>query len=503
MRKRVTLIAIMLCFILIPTIYLTIIYHQAMFNPISIAPSESVDELVQQLTDKSDDLLNTYGVPGLAIAFISNNNTDMIVRGRADYWKNLPLTENHYFQLASVSKTQCAFAIMKLVEEGLVDLDFPVETYLTSWSLPENGFDNNGVTIRRILCHVAGLSVSGVPGVLKQANLPSIQEALTEADVKVIAEPGSVYMYSGGGYGILQLVIEEVTGLTYDEYLYSEILHPLGLNNTHTQWVDFFSDQIAKGYGNFYLPSILSFTPFQAAASHYSTILDFTKWCEMFIYGQSVLNSSLVDLMLTPQYGENWGYSLGFEWKKLANGLSTLGHNGDNWGYHSSFRFSRTTGDGLVIMTNGDRGALLRDHLVAVWENIIGENSDSGINFGNQKRSTTITAITMSFTAILTIAVVLGFKYRFLSLDSPTYNFRDSSRKRKLLLILRISISSLLTIGFIFFVLLFGWTYGGFSYAPFYFIWTDIIMLMVTAWTIPASQIIQFDTKFIKRKLRK
>ena len=72
MRKRVTLIAIMLCFILIPTIYLTIIYHQAMFNPISIAPSESVDELVQQLTDKSDDLLNTYGVPGLAIAFISN-----------------------------------------------------------------------------------------------------------------------------------------------------------------------------------------------------------------------------------------------------------------------------------------------------------------------------------------------------------------------------------------------------------------------------------------------
>jgi len=503
MKKKSVLFLIMGCFILLPVVFLSATQFQPMFNPVLLEPSESIEELTQEIYDKSDSLLRTYGVPGLAIAFISNNNTDVFLGGKANYWRSSPLTSDNYFQLASVSKTQCAFAIMKLVEEGLVDIDVPVETYLTRWSLPENGFNNSEVTIRRILCHAAGLSVSGVPGVVKLKNLPTIEEALTESGVKVIAEPGTTYIYSGGGYGILQLVIEEVTGTTYDDYLYSEILQPLGLNNTYTQWMESFNDDIAIGHGKFYFPSVRSYTPFQAAAAHYSNILDFTKWCESFIYGQSVLNASLVDLMLTPQFGTTWGYSLGFEWKKLSNGISTLGHNGDNWGYHSSFRFSRSTGDGIVILTNGDRGALLRDHLVSEWEKIIGEESGSSAVLESPRRFTTITIVVSVIAIILIIALVLGSKYKILEFDYPDYNIKDSTRKKRILSLLRIISTMFVTFGFAFLVILLGCTYGNYTYAPTYFIWIDNLILALTAWCIPASQFIKWNKPSISKKLQK
>ena len=501
MRKKLVVFSIIALFIVVPLAYLMCIYPRAMFNPVLLEPSETVDELAQQINEKSTGLLRTYGIPGLAISFISNNNTDTFIKGRADYWKKQPLNQDHYFQLASVSKSQCAFAIMKLVEEGLVDIDVPVETYLTRWALPENGFDNDEVTIRRILCHAAGLSVSGVPGVLNQQNLLSIEDALTEADVKVIAEPGSTYMYSGGGYGILQLIIEEVTGQNYAEYLKASIFNPLGLNNTYTQWRDEFSSEIARGHGTFYFHSLLSFSPFQAAAGHYTNILDFTKWCESFIYGQSVLNSSLVDLMLTPQFGENWGYTLGFEWKKLANNISIFGHNGDNWGYHSSFRFCRTTGEGIVILTNGDRGALLRDQILAEWESIIGENNVSETT--SNERFVSITAAVLVLFVFLIMIIILGLKFNFLKFDFPVYNYKDSSRRRKIFLILRPITTALLFCILIFLIFLLGWSYGSASYAPFYFIWIDVIIFTTISWSIPASQLLQVEVLEIWRKLRK
>jgi CubicO group peptidase (beta-lactamase class C family) len=498
MKKKIIAYLIMGFFILLPSIYLVGIHHKPMFSPTNLTTSNSINEFISELEENLDEIRQTYGTPGIAISLISSNNTETIISGKANYWKKNPLTNESYFQLASISKSQCAFAIMRLVQNGSIDIDVPVETYLTRWSLPENGFNNNEVTIRRILCHAAGLSVSGVPGVVKQDNLLSIEEALIDADVRVIAEPGSVYMYSGGGYGILQLVIEEVTGLTYDEYLYSEIFEPLGLNETYTKWDEGISGSLAKGYGNFYFPSILSFTPFQAAASHYSTIGDLTKWCESFIYGQSVLNASLVNLMLTPQFGEEWGYALGFEWRKLGNGLSTFGHSGDNWGYHSAFRFAPTTGDGIVILTNGDKGVLLRNLLIAEWNKILGGDEYEDFFIKEQKRYRVYTIITLVFIIILISLVSIGARYKYVEIGNFDYRIKELSKRGKLIQISRIVASIVLLVGSIFLILFLGWNYGRSSYAPTNSIWTHLLVLTLLSWCIPASLFL--GVKSIKKK---
>ena len=125
---------------------------------------------------------------------------------------------NTVFQTASLSKWITAWGVMALVQEGKLDLDAPVSTYLTRWKLPESKFDNNKVTVRRLLSHTAGLTDGlGYAGFAPNAAVQSLEESLNRpADaspgasraIEVGYVPGSEWRYSGGGYAILQLLIE-------------------------------------------------------------------------------------------------------------------------------------------------------------------------------------------------------------------------------------------------------------------------------------------------------
>ena len=119
------------------------------------------------------------------------------------------------FPTASFSKWITALAVMSLVEKDLVDLDSPVSSYLTRWQLPNSEFDNKGVTVRRLLSHTAGLtdglgfgdyhSGEVLPSTVAELSNP---RASNKEDVTIMVgrEPGSEFLYSGGGYLILQLL---------------------------------------------------------------------------------------------------------------------------------------------------------------------------------------------------------------------------------------------------------------------------------------------------------
>lgn len=113
---------------------------------------------------------------------------------------------------------------MKLVETGAIDLDEPVSRYLSRWQLPETECDNEGVTMRRLLSHTVGLSLHGYPGFHPDEPLPTLEESLSGATdgagaVYLVREPGSEWEYSGGGYTLAQLIIEEITGQPFAEYM--------------------------------------------------------------------------------------------------------------------------------------------------------------------------------------------------------------------------------------------------------------------------------------------
>ena len=190
-----------------------------------VSKQNDFDELTKQLNKKIPKLLNKYGVTGTAVALIHNGKVMWTEGyGFADKEKGIKVTPNTVFQAASISKAVTAWGIMKLVEEGRLDLDTPVENYLTRWHIPPSEYDENGVTARRLLSHTAGLSLHGFPGFDPEVSLPTLEESLSGknssgVEVRLIKEPGKEMDYSGGGYTLLSLIVEEVTGELFEEYM--------------------------------------------------------------------------------------------------------------------------------------------------------------------------------------------------------------------------------------------------------------------------------------------
>ncbi len=149
--------------------------------------------------------------------------------------------QNTLFPVASISKWVTSFGVMQLVEKGKLDLDKPIDDYLSRWQLPESEFDNRKVTTRRLLSHSAGLTDGlGYEGFGPDETVQTLEESLTKAAdaaysdgvARVGLEPGSQYRYSGAGYTILQLLIEELTGKSFQTYMQEEVLIPLGMEHS-------------------------------------------------------------------------------------------------------------------------------------------------------------------------------------------------------------------------------------------------------------------------------
>jgi CubicO group peptidase (beta-lactamase class C family) len=322
-------------------------------------------------------LMNKYKVPGVAVAFIDKGETTRVQSyGWEDIEAKKGVTEDTVFQVASNSKTLTAWGVMKLVEDGKLELDAPVEKYLTRFQLPDSKFDHNQVTIRRILSHTAGLSVRGYPGYHPGDRLPGLEDSLSGkyselTKVKVVFKPGIKYKYSGGGYTLLQLVIEEVTGKPFSRYMEDEILRPLGMENSSFEWRTDLQVKTAKAYDvlGFPLPNYL-FTE-KAAAGLYTTAPDFARFVAANLDNpkedslrSNLIGKSTLSLMCTPVKKD---YGLGYIVKRLPNGRRLIYHGGSNRGWRSQFTLLPELDKGLVILTNSENGYKLHRDLVSLW----------------------------------------------------------------------------------------------------------------------------------------
>lgn len=152
------------------------------------------------------------------------------------------IDRNTVFATSSLSKWITAHAVMKLVENGTLDLDRPVESYLTRWRFPTGSYSSSGVTARRLLSHTAGLTDGlGFGDYRTDERLPTLEEALAAprasngrapAPIAVGMEPGTEFRYSGGGYLVLELLVEELSGEPFEVFVRREILQPLGMDRS-------------------------------------------------------------------------------------------------------------------------------------------------------------------------------------------------------------------------------------------------------------------------------
>jgi CubicO group peptidase (beta-lactamase class C family) len=275
--------------------------------------------------------------------------------------------EETLFPTASFSKWVTALAVMSLVEENLIDLDSPVSRYLTRWQLPDSEFDNDEVTIRRLLSHTAGLTDRlGFGDYRFEEVIPSLEDELRQprassgkhVEVAVGIEPGAEFLYSGGGYLILQLLIEEVSGVAFQDYIQSTIFDPLGMERSTYQSISKM-DNVSASY-NLDGTVAQSFQYASAAATGLaSSSNDLARLAEAILSASDgvPLKSSTIEAMRKPQgfvMGVGiWGLGT-ILYAPTPNGDYVFGHDGANDpAINSTVRLNPDTSSGIVVLVSG------------------------------------------------------------------------------------------------------------------------------------------------------
>ena len=312
-----------------------------------------VDEIVQKHIKK-------HNVVGGAIGIIENHQILCTrVFGYADKRQKKTVEQNTLFQAGSISKTITAWGIMKLVEDGKLELDQPVNTVLQSWKLPDSNFYSNEVTIKRLLSHTAGISIRGYYGYnnLDEANRKG---ELTDY-LRIKYKPGTAFRYSGGGYTILQMVIESVTKLPFEVFMQNEVLVPLGMHNSTFDSNSIKDETMAKCYGLFTEQAKSKIFIEKAAAGLYTTITDLVGFVQKNTYhtlenqlDYQLLKSETIRAMHTKE-SRQMPYGLGCFSYNLPHNVKLIMHNGINPGWCSKFLLFPKSGDGIVILTNCDK----------------------------------------------------------------------------------------------------------------------------------------------------
>jgi D-alanyl-D-alanine carboxypeptidase len=349
-----------------------------------------LDETIQGSMKKHD-------IMGVAVGLVHDGEI-VYLRGYgfADAAQEVPITENTVFQAASISKSLTAWGIMNLVEEGKLELDAPVSRYLTRWNLPSSKYDASGVTIRRLLSHTSGIAhVGGYAGFGPEESLQTLEDSLTSAKdafgngVKLVRQPGTKIEYSGGAYTLLQLVIEEVTNLSFEEYMKNDVLMPLGMDQSGFVLDPLMEENLSIVYDKSGNPSSSRSFTAKAAAGLYTTAHDLSIWAATMIpsegnsQGGRVLDPETVQEMFHNQTDvENpFSYGLGYMVQNiLFTNLTEVFHTGTNLpGWCSVVSTVPEKGEGLVIMTNSPGGAALRHEIRSAWLHWVTGSSTLGL----------------------------------------------------------------------------------------------------------------------------
>jgi CubicO group peptidase (beta-lactamase class C family) len=333
------------------------------------AALESMDDLIAQIDARLPGLRRRYSVPGVSIALIEDGEIVYLENfGFADRENRVPMTSNTAYQVASISKCLTAWGVLKLADDEIIALDDPVENYLTRWHIPPSPYDSSGATIRRLLSHTAGISLSGYgAGRTLDEPLPRLEESLLGdtkgcGAVELIREPGEAFMYSGGGYTILQLLVEEVTGQTFAEYMEENILQPLGMGNSTFIWDEELQSRLARAYGTYHnvIPNYRYIE--DAAGGLYSTITDMAHYAQAVLNGSDVLTEESFDLMFG---GDSYG--LGHGLIEFPTGQRFIFGGGTRMGWQSDFVLYPEGRSGIVILSNANGGVIMNLEIINLW----------------------------------------------------------------------------------------------------------------------------------------
>ncbi|WP_077923983.1 serine hydrolase [Spirosoma sp. 209] len=329
-----------------------------------------------------EERMRFHQVPGLTVAVIRNYKLDWQKSyGLADTVTRKPVTAETMFSAGSISKLVTAMAALRLVDQGKLDLDTPINQYLTSWKLAESDYTRKTpVTLRMLLSHRGGTSQSSYFGYTPdRSSWPSVPEILagkpgTESrPVVVNSEPGKEFRYSGGGYLVVQMALMDVMKQDFATLTETLLFKPLGLTRTtFAQPLPPALAPYASGAysSNGWFKGMPYVYPQQAAAGLYATPAELARLMidlqNSYRGRGGLLSQASARAMMQPLAVVSEGFmreQIGLGAFLLQSALSTnergryFEHTGTNAGFIAYAIGSVEGGNGMVVMMNNNNGA--------------------------------------------------------------------------------------------------------------------------------------------------
>ena len=306
-------------------------------------------------------------IPGLALGIVHN---DEVVHlrgfGVADASGNV-VTPQTPFILASASKSFTALAIMQLVEEGKVDLDAPVTTYLPSFNVGDESASST-ITVRHLLNHTSGLpeSTAFEPMLSNDMSDGALSERVAAlSDAAVEHRAGKVFEYTDANYDVLGLIVQQVSGQTYESRIRQRIFAPLGMRHSFTDQTDARQSGLATGHRSWFGVPRPFDAPYSRAAMPSSYLTSSAEDVTHFLISQlnggtyddaSILSPAGVAAMHQPAVREgdrDIFYGMGWESRTLA-GVPVVRHKGTNANFYADMVLNKEDRWGIVILSNFD-----------------------------------------------------------------------------------------------------------------------------------------------------
>jgi CubicO group peptidase (beta-lactamase class C family) len=329
------------------------------------ARSQATDPKLDALVSLAESKMKEYGVPGVAIGILSNGAVSTRGLGVTNVEDPLPVTPHTVFPIASISKTFAATAIMRLVEQGKIDLNAPVRTYLPDFRVRDEAASRN-VTVKQLLMHMGGWEgqVSGPDRGTE--TLENFVASIT--DLMQEAPPGAAWSYNNAGFSIAGRVIEVVTGKSINAAIRDLVFQPLGLEHAGTTAGDFIVNRFAAGHvARNGAPSLQR--PFVPSSSVTAggvglCITDLLTYARFHLgdgksaSGEQILKRETLAMMQTPQaHKQSTDDDIGIAWHLRSVGpIHTAGHGGTLSGHILLLELVPDRNFAIAILTNSNNG---------------------------------------------------------------------------------------------------------------------------------------------------
>lgn len=361
--------------------------------PVAGAQAQDADRFARLLDEQMPALLQRFGVPGTVVARISDGAVVWTnAYGVADIETGRPMRPEMVFEFGSNGKVLTAWAVMRLVEQGKVELDVPANHYLKRWQVHSDRFDAAEVTVRRLLAHSAGLSIHGyldnsprrasLPGLVQAINADHPLEGLVETlesgrlssgKLELVQQPGSGYKYSGGGYALLQMLIEDVSGQPFADFVQREITDPLGAASLRWSWTPELRANAPTPYGSEGQALEYRQLAIHGIGSEIGTVADFARFIAATVTGpngeppgRGVLAPETVALMTTPDRENGGAHGLAYGVGRL-NGNRIVSHSGANTGWMAYFVLDTVRREGFVVASPSSRATNFHLTVFNLW----------------------------------------------------------------------------------------------------------------------------------------